>query len=61
MTQRVEVTEAEARRYCVLLGIDPDEMVPDPSNQTMAYVLCPRWRAEAAMLLRHKAAMLASA
>ena len=53
----ISVTEAQVREYCALLGTDPDEQVPDPSNRTMAYVTCPRWRAEAAELLRAYAAL----
>ena len=55
----VEITEAEAREYCRLLAIDPDELVADPSNRSMAYVTCRRWQAECQWLLRHKAAMQA--
>lgn len=38
-----EIAEEAAKTLCRLLGLDPDERVPDPSNFTTAFVTVPRW------------------
>lgn len=40
-----EIAEEAAKLLCRMLKLDPDEMVPDPDNTTLAYVTIPRWQA----------------
>ena len=56
-TENIEITEEQAREYCRLIGENPDERVPDPTNTTMAFVTCPKWKVVRLILQKQEAVL----